>query len=457
MSFLRKTARAATPKVDASNASPIDEPIASLLSARTPVLWGGIATTLFVLGFGSWSVFTEIAGAVVSSGQIEVAQNRQVVQHPDGGVVAEIVVKDSQAVKAGDLLIRLDDAAVHSELAIIEGQLFEVMARSTRLEAERDNRAAPVFPADLLQLANERPEVANLIEGQRSLFLARKDTVANQTAQLVKRGSQIGSQIKGIDAQSNALREQLALIEQELADQQSLLEKGLAQSSRVWQLQREASRMRGSVGELLASRAEAEGRATEVDLEVLRLAAVRREEANTELRDLAAKVLELAERRRALVEQVTRLEIRAPVSGLVMGLQVTTPRSVIRPAEPVMYIIPQDRPLVINTQVATIHIDEVHVGQRVRLVFPAFSSRTTPELYGYVETISPDAFVDERTHSAFYKAEIRLEAGQMEKMKDHILVPGMPVEAYIETGARSPMAYLLKPFTDYFHQAFRES
>lgn len=466
MTFLSQTAPGTTApkspdvigqKVEAPAASSINNHIDKALSARNSLLLGSFAAAALVFGFGSWSVLTEISGAVVSSGQIEVAQSRQVVQHPEGGVVAEILVKDSQAVKAGDLLIQLDGAAVQSELAIIERQLFEVMARSSRLEAERDASAEPVFSADLLRLSGDRPEVADLIEGQRSLFLARKDSLSKQTAQLGKRGSQIKSQIYGIDAQSNALREQLALIEQELTDQQALLAKGLAQSSRVLQLERESSRLRGSVGELLAARAVAEGRATELELEVLRLAAVRREEANTELRDIAAKILELTERRGALIEQVERLEIRAPVSGLVMGLQVTTPRSVVRPAEPIMYIIPQDRPLVINTQVATIHIDEVHVGQRVRLVFPAFSSRTTPELYGYVETISPDAFTDERTHSAFYSAEIMLTAEEMDKMKDHVLVPGMPVEAYIETGARSPIAYLLKPFTDYFTQAFRES
>lgn len=444
-------------KAEAPVIPPSTEQVASLLSARTSVMVGCITSALLVFGFGGWSIFTEIAGAVVSHGQIEVAQNRQVVQHPDGGVVAEIAVKDSQAVKAGDLLIKLDGALVHSELAIVEGQLFEVMARSARLEAERDDAAEPVFSADLQQLAKERPEVGELIEGQRSLFLSRKDTIAKQTEQLGKRSAQIASQIEGIDAQSKALQEQLDLIEKELADQQSLLDKGLAQSSRVLQLEREASRLQGSVGELLASRAQAEGRATEVELEVLRLAAVRREEANTQLRDLEAKVLELVERRRALTEQVARLEIRAPVSGLVLGMAVTTPRSVIRPAEPLMYLIPQDRPLVINTQVATIHIDEVHVGQKVRLVFSAFSSRTTPELYGHVETLSPDALVDERSQAAFYKAEIALEPGELEKLEGKTLLPGMPVEAYIETGARSPMAYLLKPFTDYFHQAFRES
>jgi len=410
-----------------------------------------------VLGFGVWSVASEIAGAVVASGQIEVSQNRQIVQHPDGGVVAEIAVKEAQPVKAGDLLIRLDGALVKSELAIVEGQLFEVMARSARLEAERNDAAAPEFTGELAELAQTRPEVAELIEGQRSLFTARRESVLKQSEQLQKRAAQIASQIEGVDAQVAALSQQLDLIEQELADQRTLLEKGLAQSSRVLALEREASRLQGSVGELQASRAQAEGRATEVELEVLRLAAVRREEANTQLRDIGARVLELAERRRSLSEQIARLEIRAPVSGTVLGLAVSTPQSVIRPAEPLLYLIPQDRPLIITAQVQTIDVDQVFVGQKVRLMFPAFSARTTPELNGHVVTVSADALVDERVQMAYYKAEIALDPGEIDRLEGLTLIPGMPVETFIQTGARSPMAYLLKPFTDYFSAAFRES
>jgi HlyD family secretion protein len=431
--------------------------VQSLLSARTSVIVGSVTAALLVLGFGVWSVASEIAGAVVASGQIEVSQNRQVVQHPDGGVVAEIAVKEAQPVKAGDLLIRLDGALVKSELAIVEGQLFEVMARSARLEAERNDAAAPEFSGELAELAKTRPEVADLIEGQRSLFTARRESVLKQSEQLQKRAAQIGSQIEGVDAQVAALSQQLDLIEQELTDQRTLLEKGLAQSSRVLALEREASRLQGSVGELQASRAQAEGRATEVELEVLRLAAVRREEANTQLRDIGARVLELAERRRSLSEQIARLEIRAPVSGTVLGLAVSTPQSVIRPAEPLLYLIPQDRPLIITAQVQTIDVDQVFVGQKVRLMFPAFSARTTPELNGHVVTVSADVLVDERAQMAYYKAEIALDPGEIDRLEGLTLIPGMPVETFIQTGARSPMAYLLKPFTDYFAAAFRES
>lgn len=429
----------------------------SAWSARGPVSTGLVTLAALIFGFGGWSVFTNIDGAIVASGQLEVEQNRQIVQHPDGGVVAKIAVIEGQAVAVGDILIQLDGSLLNSELAIVEGQLFEMRARRARLEAERDDKDTPVFSGELAELAAIRPEVAEQVEGQRGLFMARRESMARQSEQLEKRTAQITSQIEGVVAQTAALNVQLGLIREELTDQKSLLAKGLAQSSRVLALQREESQLQGNMGELASSRAQAEGRATEVELEILRLAAVRREEANTQLRDIGPQELELAERRRALTERIARLDIRAPVSGLVLGLQVTSPRSVLGAGAPVLYLIPQDRPLVISAQLMPINVDEVSIGQKVRVVFPAFSSRDMPDMFGHVVTISADALTDQRTQAPYYRAEIVLDAGEMEKLAGQTLLPGMPVETFIETGARTPMAYLLKPFTDYFNQAFRES
>jgi HlyD family secretion protein len=430
---------------------------AATWSARRPILVGLLAVIVLVGGFGAWSVLSTIGGAIVAPGVIQVEQNRQVVQHPDGGVVAEINVVEAQTVKAGDLLIRLDGNQLISTLAIVEGQLFDSMARRSRLEAERDDRPEPVFTEELLELARTRPDVADQIEGQRRLFSARLETINAQISQLQKRMDQINAQVKGIEAQTVALSNQAALLAPEIADQQKLLDKGLTQSARLMDLKREEARLQGNMGELEGNRAQAEGRATEIQLQILQLQAARREEANTQLRDMGDKTLELAERRRALTEQVARLEIRAPVSGVVLGLQVTTPQSVIRAAEPVLYIIPQDRPLVIVAQIDPLHIDEVHIGQEVRVVFAAFSARTTPQLKGRLVTISADAMSDQATKASFYRSEITLEPGEIEKLAGQTVIPGMPVQAFIGTGDRSPMTYLLKPFTDYFRMAFRES
>jgi HlyD family secretion protein len=428
-----------------------------LWSARKPLLIGYITLALLVGGFGGWSVLAKIDGAIIASGQIEVDQDRQIVQHPDGGVVAEIAVKEAQPVKAGDLLIRLDGALLTPELAIVEGQLFEAMARRDRLEAERDDRPDVSFAQDLRDLAKTRPDVVEQMAGQRSLFFARKETLARQTEQLAKRTTQITAQIEGVAAQTLAVTRQRALILKELTDQQSLLDRGLAQASRVSALQREDANLQGNMGELASAHAQAEGRATEIDLEVLRLAALRREEASSQLRDLGPQLLELAERRRALVERIARLDIRAPMAGIVLGLQVTTPRSVLRAADPVLYIIPQDRPLVVSVRVQPINIDEIHPGQQVRLVFPAFSARSMPEIFGHITTVSADALTDQRSQIAYFRAEILLNDGELAKLTQQTLLPGMPVEAFIETGARSPISYLLKPFTDYFSKAMRES
>lgn len=426
-------------------------------SARGSVLFGLLTLALLVGGFGLWAASTKIAGAVVAPGQVEVEQNRQIVQHPDGGVVATIFVKNGDVVAAGAPLIQLDGTLLMSELAIVEGQFFEILARRGRLEAERDDASSLNFPAELVEAAKTRPDIAALRAGQEKLFAARQETAANELEQLQKRRAQIVNQIEGIAAQRRSASDQLGLIEQELTDLKSLLERGLTQAGRVLALERERARLDGTAGELDAARAEAEGKVTEIDIEILKRGSTRREEANSQLRDLGYRELELAERRRSLIEQIDRLDIRAPVAGIVHALQVTTPRSVLRAADPVLYIIPQDRPFVIAAQVMPINVDEIAVGQEVALRFAAFDSRSTPELFGQVRQISADALTDEASRVSFYRTEIVLEAGELAKLGGRAVIPGMPVEVFIRTGERTPLAYLVRPLAEYFNRAFRES
>lgn len=427
------------------------------LSIRRPVILGLVAALALLLGFGLWATLTHLSGAIVAQGQIEVERDRQVVQHPDGGVVAEIMVSEGARVEAGQMLLRLDGAALKSELTIVEGQLSELAGRSARLTAERDGVPTLDFPADILALAETSPEVAAQLDGQRRLFEARAATLTEQRKLLSQRIDQITAQSNGIAAQSVALNRQLDLIEQELASQQSLLDKGLAQAGAVLALQREQARLEGQIGELQAELARTEGQVTEIEIEMSSLDTTRREEATTELRQVGPMLLELAERRRALRERIDRLDIRAPVAGIVLGLQVTTPQAVLRPAEPVLYLIPQDRPLVITARIAPIHIDEVSVGQTAELVFSAFSARDTPHLTGRVTLVSADALSDPQSGATYYTAEVELAEGERARLGDRVLVPGMPVEVFLQTGRRTPLAYLVKPFTDYFAHAFRES
>lgn len=427
-------------------------------SARKPILFGLFGLLLLVGGFGTWSVISNIAGAVIASGRIEVDRNRQVVQHPDGGVVAEILVDEGDSVALGQILIRLDATLLQSQLLITEGQLFELIARRGRLEAERDGAAEISFEEELLDAASKRPEVVDLIEGQQRLFEARKESTDRETEQLEKRRGQISNQIEGIQAQQASMRRQIDLIGKELENQQSLLDRGLAQAGTVLNLERAAADLDGSLGELIASEAQAEGRITEIDIEILKLGTRQREDAITRLRDLQYRELELAEQRRSLIDRLDRLDITAPVSGIVYGLQVHAPRSVVRPADPVLYLVPQDRPLVIAAKVETTDIDKIFVDQPVTLRFSAFDQRQTPELFGTVTQVSADAFEEANSPVSYYRVEIELNEGERDRLPEGtVLIPGMPVETFIRTDDRSPMAYLVKPLADYFAKAFRES
>ena len=425
-------------------------------SARAPLALGYIAIAVLVGGFGAWAALSNIAGAVVASGQIEVDRNRQAVQHPQGGVVLTLDVIEGQRVAEGEVLMRLDPSTIHSNLAVIRAQLNEWRARQARLEAERDLATRIAFPSDLLETAATDPDLADVLEGQRNLFAARAETLAQEVDQLGRRADQIRAQIDGFTAQDQALRDQRSLVLAELENVQNLVERGLSEASRALTLQREAARLLGSIGEIEAASAEAEGRITEIELQVLQQQTARREEAIAELREVRVQQAELIERERVLERQLEDSEIRAPVAGVVYGLAVFGTRSVVQAAEPVLYLVPQDRPLVISTRIAPTDVDEVFVGQSVTLRFPAFDMRSTPELFGQVRQVSADAFVDSASGASFYEAEIVLNEGEASRLGGETLLPGMPVEAFIRTEDRTPLTYLLRPLTDYFNRAFRE-
>lgn len=426
-------------------------------SARFHVVVGLMGIALLVGGFGTWSVTTNIAGAIIAPGAIEVEQNRQVVQHPDGGVIQSIEVQDGDRVEAGDVLIRLDPEDLQSELTIVQNQLFELIARRGRLEAERDGTDGITYAPLLVEAATEMNEAQNLIDGQERLFVQRRENLASEIEQMRKRLSQIGNQNDGIRAQQTALSTQLELIEEELANKKSLQEKGLAQSSVVLALERDKASLLGSEGELAATIAQNEGKITEIEIEILKLSTQRREDAIQTLRDLGYQELELAERRRALISRLGRLDIRAPLPGVIHEMQVYAEREVIQPAQPLLYIVPQNQRLLIAAQIEPIHVDEVHPGQEVTLRIAAFDSRNTPELTGRVQVISPDSITDEKTGVSYYRVRIELLEGEVEKLPEGtVLIPGMPVDAYLRTADRSPLAYLVQPFSDYFKKAFRE-
>ncbi|WP_245220634.1 MULTISPECIES: HlyD family type I secretion periplasmic adaptor subunit [unclassified Ruegeria] len=423
---------------------------------RIPALVGFAALAILVGGLGLWAVKTRLAGAIVSSGVIEVQSNRQVVEHPDGGVVGEIFVRDGDVVASGEMLLRLDDTFLSSEQTIVEAQLFELLTRRVRLQAERDGLSPDELSTRLHEVQTEYNIDLDLIEGQQNLFNARVETLSKQQEQLNKQLVQIESEIEGTQAQLVSLRRQVELIEDELEDQQNLLKRGLTQTSRVLALQREEASLTGEIGRLEAAVARLKGQIASTEIQIVELTATRREEAITTLRDVQAQIAELSERRLSLTERLTRLDIRAPVSGTVYGSQVFALQSVVQPGEPMMYVVPQDTPLLVAARVDAIHVDQLHVGQPVALRFPAFNQRETPELDGQVKNVSADTFTDEKSGFTFYRAEVVMNDGELDRLNGQELLPGMPVETLIKTDERTPLSYLVKPMADYFNRAFRE-
>jgi HlyD family secretion protein len=425
-------------------------------SAGGYIRFGIVCVALLAVGLGGWGATAKLKGAIISSGHLRVESQRQVVQHPDGGVVGDIFVREGDVVDAGEVLIHLDGTTLQSELSVMESQLYELMARRGRLTAEQSDRDSIDFDSELLTAAEKNPEVQALIDGQQALFVARLRTMEREVEVVKERQDQIREQISGSLSEIEALKRQSELIDEELVGQRQLLKKGLAQASRVLSLDREAARLQGQHGQMVAQTAQLKGQISEMEIELLRLEASRREEAITTMRDLGFRELELKERRIALIEQLSRLDVRAPLAGIVLDMAVHALKSVVRPAEPILYIVPSNSALVVDAQVDPIFIDSVHTGQEAVLTFSAFNIRTTPQLFGIVSKVSPDAFVDEETKRSFYRAEVMLREGELAKLKGQELVAGMPVEVFIQTGERTPLNYLLKPITDYFNRAVRE-
>lgn len=411
---------------------------------------------LLVFGLGTWSVFARISGAVVTSGMVEVESNRQVVQHPDGGVVGSILIDEGDRVAKGDVLIRLDGRQLRSELAIVEGQLREIAARKARLVAERDRADRLVFPGDLITLATVEPDVGRMLKGETTLFNARAEALRQEARLLGEQNKQIDKRIEGLNAQLAAQRSQAELLGEEVSGQKKLLENQLTQASRVNELLREEASILGQIGRIEAEIAELRGKVAANEISLLQLETRRREEAVTTLRDLQFREIELTERAIDLGGTLSRLDIRAPASGVVYNLQIFTEQAVVRAAEPLLYIIPQNQGMVVSARVDTLHVNDVFVGQEAALKFPAFDQRQIPEIKGQVTRVSADVIQDEKTGLNYYAAEIVPYTSELTKLGDEKLLPGMPVNAFIETGERSPLAYLIEPMTGFFERAFRE-
>jgi HlyD family secretion protein len=426
-------------------------------SARGALILGAVACVVLIGGFGIWSVTARIEGAVVAPGTVEIDARRQVVQHPDGGAVADILVREGDTVAAGQVLARLDPDELLSALTIIELQILELRARRARLEAERDGLAELRFSEDLLDAAIRQPGIDEFLASNLDQFLQRRENHLASIERLRRRKTQIGTQIEGLGAQRGATVLQAALIAEEIEIQQALAARGLARRAPVLAMEREAARLEGVLGEIQAAIGHNEERAAEIEHEIAAAPAQRREEALAQVSEQEGRELELAERRRAIRARLGRLEIRAPLAGVVHALEISGPGAVIRPAQPVLQIVPENALLVVAARVDPVDVDKVHAGQPVSLRFPAFDARHGLAVSGEVVAVSPDAFTDDRTGRDFYRARIILPEAEVARLPGNAsLRPGMPVDAYLQTGTRSPLAYLTSPVTAYFRKALRE-
>lgn len=423
--------------------------------AGQPILVGFLSVAILLGGLGYWAVRTQLAGAVIASGMVQVELNRQVIQHPEGGVVGKILARNGDWVEAGATVMTLDDTLFRSELTIIEGQLTELQARKARLQAERDQLPRMERPPELIAASEDNPEVLEQLEGQVRLFDARRSTLMREAEKLAEQVTQFKAEIVGLEAQLASFEEELALVTKELGDRESLFERGLVSVSDVSELRRDRVRLSGEIGRLSARVAQVRGSIAGVEIEILQLSALRSEEAITELRDIEAREIELSEQKLALVERLSRLNVRTPVSGVVFDSKVFARQAVVQPGDPIMYVIPQDQPLIIAARVDPIDVDEVFMGQQAVLKFSGLDQRQTPEISGLVTALSADAITDQATGQNYFGVELVPQDGELSKLGGQALMPGMPVEVFIRTSDRTPLSYLTSPLMDYFDRAMR--
>jgi PrtD family type I secretion system ABC transporter/HlyD family type I secretion membrane fusion protein len=368
------------------------------------------------------------------------------------GIVGELAVSEGQRVAVGDVLLRLDATQTRANLAMIAKRLDELAARQARLEAERDDREEIVFPAFLLARSGET-DIAAVPHSERSLFAFRGRAREGKRSQLRERIAQYTQEIAGLKAQQAAHDRGLTVIEQELAGLRTLQDKGLVTVQRINALDREAARLAGDRGEAVAGQAQAAGRIAEMNLQILQVDIDLKTEVAGELRDVQSQAGEFSERKVAAEDQLRRIDILAPQSGIVHQLAVHTVGGVVAPADAIMFIVPDTDRLSLEARITPSDIDQVHIGQKAVLRMSAFNQRTTPELSGTVIRIAADLTQDERTGLSFYLVRIAVEQARLGGLT---LLPGMPAEAFIQTGERTALSYLLKPLRDQISRAFKE-
>lgn len=419
--------------------------------------WLGLLAIIGLLGgMTTWAAMTEISGAIIAPGTLMVQSNAKRVQHPEGGIVAELFVRNEDVVEGGQLLARLDQTAIAASLEISEAQLREAFAREARLTAEIEDRTGGVLSSAALTLFAAE-EMVPLLTLEQQILKVRQATKAGRIAQLEEQIVQLNRQREGLVIQQQALEAQIAILDTEITDFETLYAQRLVAISRGTALNRELASMRGQLGQVVAAIAESEATAAERALQIEQI----RDEYLTgilaELQETRALIAEASQRRIADRDRLVRTEIRAPQAGVVHESVLHTIGGVAAPAETLMMIVPTDEPLLVNVRIDPIDIDKVHAGQDVVLRLPGLNPRTTPELIATISRVAPDATLDTMTGQQYYAARIAIADEELARLPDGVLlVPGMPVEAYVQIEDRTVLSYLVHPFVEQLRRALRE-
>jgi HlyD family secretion protein len=424
-------------------------------SIRRHIIVGCAVVAFLAIGLGGWASTAEISGAIIAQGSLVVDSNVKKVQHPTGGVVGEVRVRDGDKVKAGDILIRLDETVTRANLAIVTKGLTELYARKARLAAERDGADSLAMPKELADRSDD-PDVREALGSERKLFDLRRTARLGQKDQLQQRVKQLQEQITGLVAQQDAKSKEMSLIDQELQGVRDLWAKNLVQFSRLTSLEREEARLQGERGQLVAAAAEAKGKIVETGLQILQVDQEFTSDVAKELRETDSKIGEFVERKVTAEDQLKRTDIRAPQDGAVFQSTANTVGGVVTAGDPIMLIVPETDTLLVEAKVEPRDIEQVQIGQPVVLRFSAFNMRTTPEIDGTVVRVGADTSTDQRTGQSYYVVRIAMPVDEIKRLGDVKLTPGMPVEAFIQTGERTMLSYLVKPLRDQLMRAFRE-
>ena len=407
-----------------------------------------------VVGVGGLAATTGLSGAVIGTGQVTAASDVKKVQHPTGGVVAEIRVKDGSRVKAGDVLLTLDPTIVSANMNIVGGAVDELQARQVRLEAERDGRALR-WPGDILAQRAD-PAVAAAMKDEARLYQLRLQARDGQKAQLRERIAQLKLEIAGYEDQSKAKQREIELIQQELIGVRKLYAQTLVPLTRLNSLERASVELNADVAQLKSSVAQANGKIAEIQLQTIQIDQDARSDAGNQLNDVENKLAELRQRKVTADDEYRRILIRAPQDGVVDRLNVHGPGAVIAPGEAILYIVPDRDRMEVEAKIRPTDVDKIKPGQTAMLRFSAFNLRSTPELKGQVDEVSADTHTEERTGAPFYVVRIEIPPAQLTRLGPLKLTPGMPVESFIQTERRTMLSYVLKPLSDQLSRAFRE-